>query len=108
VSDRKKTPALAARTSREAMALTPATAHVAASVKALHAGTASPHQQQTALNWIVSEAGGKAFFPYQPDPHDTAFALGRLFVADAIVGLINADLSTLRRAEHVETSSRSS
>jgi hypothetical protein len=35
---------------------------VAAAIKALHAGTATPHQQQTALQWIVREAGGKALF----------------------------------------------
>ena len=77
--------------------------HVAASIKALHAGEASAHQQQTALAWIVREAGGKAYFPYAGSDRDTAFALGRLFVADLIVGLFNADLSSLRRADHVET-----
>lgn len=74
---------------------------VAAAIKALHAGEASAHQQQLALQWIVREAGGKAYFPYQSNERDTAFALGRLFVADCIVGLFNADLSSLRRADHV-------
>lgn len=79
---------------------------VAAAVKALHAGEASAHQQQIALQWIVREACGKAHFPYQPSDRDTVFALGRLFVADLIVGLFNADLSSLRRADHVEDSTR--
>ena len=75
---------------------------VAAAIKALHTGEASGHQQQLALAWIVREAGGKAHFPYHGTDRDTAFALGRLFVADLIVGLFNADLSSLRRESHVE------
>lgn len=78
---------------------------VVAAVKALHAGEATPHQQQTALAWIVREAGGKAHFPYHPTERDTAFALGRLFVADLIVGLFNADLSALRRAQDADSTS---
>lgn len=90
-------------------ALLPADKHVAASIKALAAGTATSVQQKTALAWIVREAGGKAHFPYHPDPHDTAFALGRWFVADAIAGLVNAEFSSLRRdTNHVETTARSS
>lgn len=69
---------------------------VAASIKALHAGEATGHQQQLALAWIVREAGGKAHFPFHGSDRDTCFALGRLFVADLIVGLFNADLSSLR------------
>jgi hypothetical protein len=80
----------------------PVTLMVASAVKALHAGTATAHQQQMALEWIVREAGGKAHFPYLASDRDTAFALGRLFVADMIVGLFNADLSSLRR-DHVQT-----
>lgn len=76
--------------------IAPANAVVAASIKALHTGTATPHQQQTALQWIIREAGGKAYFPYHADPHDTAFALGRLFAAEAVLGLVNADLSAVR------------
>ena len=80
---------------------------VAAAIKALHAGEATAHQQQLALQWIVREAGGKAHFPYQANDRDTAFALGRLFVADLIVGLFNADLSSLRRDQnHVEDPTR--
>ena len=32
---------------------------IAAAIKALHAGEASTHQQQIALQWIVREAGGR-------------------------------------------------
>lgn len=89
-------------------ALEPADKLIAASIKALHAGTANSHQQQAALQWILREAGGRAYFPYHPDPHDTAFALGRNFVADAIVGLINAEFSSLRRDANVQAPTRSS
>jgi hypothetical protein len=76
---------------------------IAAAIKALHDGSASAHQQQIALQWIVREAAGKAHFPYHANERDTVFALGRLFVAEQIVGLFNADLSSLRRADY-ETS----
>jgi hypothetical protein len=101
--DTKKPKTLKAAAARAADAVTPASEHVARSVKALHAGTASSHQQQTALQWIVREAGGKAHFPYHSTDRDTAFALGRYFVADLIVGLINAELSSLRRDPSAET-----
>lgn len=71
---------------------------VARAFKALHDGNASSHQQQIAMQWLVREACGKAHFPYHGDrTHDTAFALGRQFVGDLVVGLFNADLSSLRR-----------
>ena len=95
-----KNPALKAETRRPADQVPTAPLAVAAAIKALHAGQASGHQQQTALQWIVREAGGKAHFPYHPSERETAFALGRLFVADLIVGLFNADLSSLRRDDH--------
>lgn len=76
----------------------PVSLAVATAIRALHDGTANSHQQQLALQWIVRDAGGKAQFPYHATDRDTAFALGRLFVADQIVGLFNADLSSLRRA----------
>lgn len=98
-----KEPRLKTSTQPAANAMAPASAAVASAIKALHNGTAEPHQQQMALQWIVREAGGKAHFPYHPSDRDTAFALGRYFVADLIVGLINADLSSLRRApDHVQ------
>jgi hypothetical protein len=103
---REKEPALKPAASRGCMEVGAAPPLVAAAIKALHAGTATPHQQQSALQWIVREAAGKAHFPYHPDPHDTAFALGRYFVADLIVGLINADLSSLRGVSNVPKSTR--
>jgi hypothetical protein len=78
----------------------PAPKAVAVAMKALYAGTANPHQQKTALEWIMREAGGKGYFPYHASDRDTCLALGRLLVADAIVGLITAEIS-LRNPENV-------
>ena len=79
---------------------------VAAAIKALHAGTADSHQQQIALQWIIREACGKAYFPFHADPRLTDFALGKLFVADQIIGFFNADLSTLRSNDEVRSTKR--
>lgn len=76
----------------------PVSPAVATAIKALHSGTAEAHQQQLALEWILRDACGRAHSAFHPTDRDTTYALGRHFVADAIVGLINADLSTLRRA----------
>ena len=72
----------------------------AMALKALRDGKAEPHQQQIAVEWIVADAGGKRHFPYHSTDRDTAFALGRLFVSEQIVGLLNVDPTTLRR-DHV-------
>lgn len=95
----KKPPALKTAAPLGAREVNPAPLAVAAAFKALHTGEASAHQQQIALQWLVREACGKAHFPYHGEAtHDTAFALGRMFVGDLVVGLFNADLSALRRA----------
>jgi hypothetical protein len=99
MAEAKKLKALA---SLPATAVAPVTLPIATAIKALHAGTASAHQQQIALQWIVREACGKAQFPYHASERDTVFALGRLFVAEQIVGLFNADLSSLRRQHATE------
>jgi hypothetical protein len=105
----KTPPALKALANPPADAVPNAPLAVAAAFKALHTGSANGHQQQIALQWLVREACGKAHFPFYGDrTHDTAFALGRQFVGDLVVGLFNADLSSLRRAQDVETTVRSS
>jgi hypothetical protein len=105
----KKQPRLRALPQPAANQVPEAPVSVVAAFKALHAGEASAHQQQLALQWLVREACGKAHFPYHGDKtHDTAFALGRLFVGDIVVGFFNADLSSLRREQHVQATTRSS
>jgi hypothetical protein len=72
---------------------------VATAIKALRMGEATSHQQQTALEWIIRDAAGKATFAFHQTDRDTAFALGRQFVADQIIGLFNADLYSLRNKD---------
>lgn len=104
MSDSRKTPRLKALPTPAANAVPAAPLMVAAAFKALHAGEASGHQQQIALQWLIREACGKAHFPYHGEQtHDTAFALGRQFVGDVVVGFFNADLSSLRRQHADET-----
>lgn len=86
-----------------ANAVAPVSIAVVAAIKALHAGQATEHQQQLALQWIIREAAGKAHFPYHASDRDTAFALGRYFVAEQIIGLFNADLTSLRRDSNADS-----
>ncbi len=83
----------------------PAPLAVVAAFKALHAGEASGHQQQIALQWLIREGCGKAHFAYHASDRDTVFALGRQFVGELVLGFFNADLSSLRREEN-ETETR--
>jgi hypothetical protein len=49
------------------------------------------------VKWLVFQACGKALPAYHPSDRDTAFMLGRHFVADQINGLLTVDIETLRR-----------
>jgi hypothetical protein len=69
---------------------------VATAIRALRDGKATEHQQKVALEWIVGDACGKRHFPYHDNERDTVLALGRLFVAEQIVGLFHVDLATLK------------
>lgn len=61
-------------------------------LRALQAGTATAHQQQRALAWII-ESARTYDQPYRPtSPTDTAFACGMQFVGQAIVKLLNAKI----------------
>lgn len=68
----------------------------AMAVVCLRDGVASPEQQQMALQWILGQACAKLHFPYYQTDRDTAFALGRRFVADQITGLFTMDIQALR------------
>jgi hypothetical protein len=74
----------------------PISLFMATAARALAEGQASEHQQKELLQWLVLKACGKSYPPYFTDPHDTAFALGRHFVADQINGLLTVDLELLR------------
>jgi hypothetical protein len=72
-------------------------------LKALQAGTASAEQQLRALTWIIENACGTYDFPYRPGgqegERDTGIALGRMFVGQQIVKLLNVPMAALRRRE---------
>lgn len=70
----------------------------ATAVRALADGNADAEQQKRALRWIVEQASGTYSFNYFPSERDTAFALGRCFVGQQIVGLLKLNLGALRRA----------
>lgn len=89
----KKAKALAAPPASQAA---PVTYQVAIAIRALRDGTANDVQQKLALEWIVSEASGKRWFPFHGSERDTCFSLGRLFVGEQIVGLLHLDIRSLR------------
>ena len=76
-----------------------APAEVVSAVQALRRGDADPHQQRTALSWIIdmSRNQGALYFPGDSGRRDTDFALGRAFVGEQLVTLLNI---TMRRGEH--------
>jgi len=66
----------------------PYDAHIIASMQALFAGAATPHQQQSAARWIVEVAAGTYEQPFKPGPDGdrlTAFMCGRIFVGQQVV-----------------------
>lgn len=76
--------------------------HHAAGFKAMQRGDATPHQQQECLKWLIERAAGTYEFHFYPGDRETAFALGRAFVGQQIVKLLNLDLALLRRNDHVD------
>lgn len=62
-------------------------------------GQANEHQQKELVKWLVFQACGKAFPAYHATDRDTAFVLGRHFVADQFNGLLTVDIDALRRVE---------
>lgn len=68
-------------------------------IKALSRGEADKEQQLMAMKWILQDACMKFEFHYYPTDRDTAFALGREFVAQQLVKIINLDTAILRRED---------
>lgn len=77
----------------------PISLFMANAVRALAEGQAGEHQQREFVKWLIFQACGKAYPPYHATDRDTAFALGRHFVADQFNGLLTVDLEVLRRNE---------
>ena len=65
-------------------------------IKALSSGTANEGQQQRALAWIINILCRTYESPYARDSgRDTAFACGKQFCGQQVVGLINLDPTTI-------------
>ena len=77
----------------------PVTSSDAAAIQALASGTANDGQQKHALKWILEEACALPKWPYRESQRETDIALGRHFVGQQIVGLMNINVSQLRKHE---------
>lgn len=71
----------------------------AAAIQALAKGSASADQQRRALDWIIHQAAGTYDLAYRPGgeegARDTTLALGRQFVGQQIVKLLNIKIGLL-------------
>lgn len=71
----------------------------ASAVQALSSGTANEGQQKRALEWILKNACGLPTWAYRESQRETDIALGRQFVGQQIVGVLNVNISALRKRE---------
>lgn len=73
----------------------------AAALQALQKGVANAAQQQRALDWIVLQACRTYDFAFRPgaNDRDTNIALGRQFVGQQIVKLLNIKIGILTRRQ---------
>lgn len=72
---------------------------VVSAVQALQAGTATPEQQKSALNWLIHHAAATYGQSYQEaGDRETVFAEGRRFVGLQIVKLLHLSTNALRKA----------
>ncbi len=74
----------------------------ATAMQALANGAANEGQQKRALDWILTSACGLPVWGYRESQRETDIALGRQFVGQQIVGLINVKVSELRKREGQE------
>lgn len=61
-------------------------------IQAMIAGEASPHQQRIGMAWIVNEASRAHGEHFHENDRKEAFALGRAFVGQQIIGLAKINL----------------
>lgn len=70
-------------------------------VQACYGGTATPEQQQRAINWIIANAAATDDVEFRSEPHDHAFASGRRFVGLQIRKMIQLNAGAFRKnGEH--------
>lgn len=71
----------------------------ASAMQAFSRGEADATQQQLVWNWLMKEACAIGKWAYNESTRETDLMLGRQFVGQQIMGLVNANLSVLRRGE---------
>ena len=85
----------------EANAPAPYDKSILMAIRACIAGKANEGQQQTAMDWIITQASNLYDMSYRKqDSHGTAFAEGRRFVGNQIVKMTRAE--TLKALEAQE------
>ena len=82
-------------------------------VKAVAQGTATAEQQTRAVDWIINQAALTYDMPFRSDAdggdRDTTFALGKVFVGQQVVKLVNLPLAlmeTLRKKDETDGRNR--
>lgn len=65
-------------------------------LKAVWSGTANEGQQVMALSFIIDDLCERSGNQFYSTDRETTFALGKKFIADHIVGAINAKLGKLQ------------
>lgn len=83
----------------------PWTDETAGAIQALDKGTAAPHQQKLALDYIINVVSGTYDAHYhagQDGQRNTDFALGRAFVGQQLVKLTKLNLTALRTGRRGE------
>ena len=76
----------------------------AAALQSLQKGAASAEQQKRALQCIIHKLCATYDFAYRPGPdgeRDTILALGRQFVGQQIIALLNAKISVLTEQQRI-------
>lgn len=77
----------------------PFTSSDAIAMQAVASGKADEQQQRHALDWILKSGCGLPVWAYRENQRETDIALGRQFVGQQIMGLLNANISLLRKYE---------
>ena len=67
--------------------------------RALASGSASPDQQQRALNWLIYNAALTYDLDYRTDQRDHAFASGRRFVGSQVIKMLKIDPASMLKNE---------
>jgi len=65
-------------------------------IQALHAGTATPEQQQLALRTIIEGFAGRDEFHFHESQRDTDFALGKAWVGQQLVKVLKLNMSRIK------------